>query len=169
MSSHVFFPVFSRSHAHSSILRYPCTTDDAPVELHCDPEPWPPRPACLHGAPSAASTLSTGRRAFDRPSRSLDRRAWLPRTPVTRLRYFNTPRLERDGPVLIHNSPVSSSGINVSRLNTFTTPGHTSLCEVQHTLRSFATLTLAFTSRTTTNSRFAIGWSGQEISTPRSI
>ncbi|KAN0098830.1 hypothetical protein V8E51_014493 [Hyaloscypha variabilis] len=123
---------------YPSILRYPCTTGDAPVELHCDPEP---------STPALASTVPGP------PPQGL----WANVLGC----HFYAPRLESDGPVLIHNSPVSSSGINVSRLNTFTSPGHTSLCEVQHTLRSFATLTLAFTSRTTTSSTFAIGWSGQ--------
>ncbi|KAE9373154.1 hypothetical protein N431DRAFT_225787 [Stipitochalara longipes BDJ] len=164
---------------YASILRHPCTTDHAPVEVHnctliLNPPPGPACPALASTvrppSPSAASTAA-GITVFDRPQGRWTNVLGCPADPSSQnsLGLFDAPRPESDGPVLIHNSPVSSSGINVSRLNTFTTLGHTSLCEVLHTLRSFTTLTLAFTSRTTTSSRYAIGWSRQQNSTPRPI
>jgi hypothetical protein len=97
---HGFFPAFSRSHAHSSILRYPCATDRAPVELHCDHEPGPG----LH----RASTVPV--RCFHTAAGIWTDVLGYPRSPVTRTRLLLYPPSFEDRPVLIHNSPFSSSG-----------------------------------------------------------
>jgi hypothetical protein len=106
---HGFFPAFSRSHAHSSILRYPCATDPAPVELHCDHEPGPglhrastvPRPllphCCRHSTGPPPKVLWTDVLGY-------------PRSLVTRTRLLLCPPSFEGRPVLIHNSPFSSSG-----------------------------------------------------------